>query len=164
MHKEIVMKMKNIWGDIFKSEKEISNIELLQNVFLFNDLNLFELQKLLTFLHSRQYQKDEVVFQKDEPGESVYIIKKGSVSISDVVSKENIDLNAASFFGELSLVDENPRVVTATALEETELLVLFRTDLLKIKREFPKLAVKIFHNLTYILGKRLGNIYSEINV
>ena len=158
------MKIKNIWGDIFKSEKEISNIELLQNVFLFNDLSLFELQKLFSFLHSRQYQKNETVFQKDEPGESLYIIKKGSVSISDVLSKENVELSSASFFGELSLVDENPRVVTVTALEETELLVLFRADLLKIKREFPKLAVKILHNLTYILGKRLSSIYSENNV
>ncbi|MAH80089.1 MAG: hypothetical protein CMP39_00175 [Rickettsiales bacterium] len=157
------MKLKNIWGDIFKTKKEISNESLLEKVILFNDLNVFEIQRLLPFLHVRQFQKNEIIFQKDEPGESLYIIKSGSVAIYESLSDEKITLKPTSFFGELSLVDENPRVVSATATKNAELLVLFRSDLLKIKQEHPKMAVKIIYNLSYILGKRLSTIYSDHN-
>lgn len=155
------MSFQSIWGDIFSQKKEISNQDILKKVTLFQGLNLFDFNILNKFIHLRQFQDNEVVFYQNEPGESLYVVKSGRVLISDSLKRHETEMTQYSFFGELSLVDENPRLVTATTLEQSELLVLFRSDLLKIKSDYPALASKIFYNLSFILGKRLSLIYSE---
>ena len=155
------MNILNFWGDVFKSKKEPKLTDFLSTMLLFKGLTESQLIQLSTYLHQRRFQKDEFVFQKNEPGESLYIVSKGSVSISDQISSDKTYIESPSFFGELSLVDENPRVVTAVATENTELLVFFRSDLLKIKEDNPNIAAVILYNLAFVLGKRLSLIYSE---
>ncbi|RAP31869.1 hypothetical protein DID76_02035 [Candidatus Marinamargulisbacteria bacterium SCGC AG-414-C22] len=152
------MKFEHLWGDIFLNYKKKSMISILENTELFSNISMFYLKQLSKIFHERSYQKNETVFEIGEPGESVYIIKSGSVTISNKTKKEAVTLTAGAFFGELSLVDENPRTVTATATESTELIVFFRADLMHLKSRNPQLAVKLFYNLANILGKRISLI------
>jgi CRP-like cAMP-binding protein len=68
-----------------------------------------------------------VVFEKGSASEALYIILSGRVQISDVVDGEQVEiatLEAGDFFGELSLLLHTEHSKTATALEDSELMVL----------------------------------------
>jgi CRP-like cAMP-binding protein len=75
---------------------------------------------------------NSVVFEKGSPSEALYIILTGRVQIADVVDGEKVEiatLEPGDFFGELSLLLHTRHTKTATALEDTELMVLPKESL-----------------------------------
>jgi CRP-like cAMP-binding protein len=70
---------------------------------------------------------DSVVFEKGSPSDALYIILTGRVRIADVIDDEEVQiatLKRGDFFGELSLLLHTTHSKTATAVEDTELMVL----------------------------------------
>lgn len=70
---------------------------------------------------------NSVVFEKGSPSEALYIILTGRVQIADIVDGDQLEiatLESGDFFGELSLLLHTRHTKTATALEDTELMVL----------------------------------------
>ena len=87
----------------------------------------------------------ETLFRAGEPGESLYLVRSGEVelSIQDNVGQK-ITLDTASrgdFFGEIALLDDEPRTATATALVDSELIELDRGDLLLLFSRQPDAAL-----------------------
>ncbi len=148
-----------IWSNIFKIPGEIETIALLKKVPIFDLLDFLKLRKLVRFLHQRDYRADEIIFRENEPGESLYVIKSGRVRIfsrkDDGTERELAVLEAGSFFGEVSLVDEAPRSAFAVATEDTRLLGLFRADLLRLVDRDPRLASQILFRLASVIARRL---------
>jgi CRP-like cAMP-binding protein len=64
-------------------------------------------------------------------------------------------LCSGDFFGELALLDEEPRSAMAEAQEPSKLIGFFRTDLLTLMHRSPELGNKILINLSRVLGERL---------
>src|SRR5688572_30269399 len=104
--------------------------ELLAQVALFAELSTAELVGLAGCMRPRAYAKDEVVFLKGDPGTAFYVIASGRVKITltSADGKELIlrRLTSGAFFGELALLDDEPRSADAIATESTVLLVLQR--------------------------------------
>ena len=91
----------------------------------------------------------------------MYIIKSGKVKITKKNKKEELCLailEKGSFFGEVSLVDEEPRSATATAMVDLEILGFFRADLMHLIDRDPRLASFILFHLSTVLGKRLRTL------
>ncbi|HWW74455.1 MAG TPA: DUF1003 domain-containing protein, partial [Pyrinomonadaceae bacterium] len=87
----------------------------------------------------------QTLFRAGEPGESLYLVRAGEVelSINDNVGQK-IVLDTArpgDFFGEIALLDSDPRTATATALTESELIELDRGDLLLLFQKKPDAAL-----------------------
>ena len=146
-----------MWRNIFKLNSKSNLIQLLKKVPIFNGLSQFDLATVSKLLHVRNYSAHEKIFLENEPGESMYIIKSGKVTISSISNSNNsqVILSSGDFFGEISLVDDEPRSATATASEETELLGFFRADLMHLIDRNPRLSSFILFQLSMILGKRL---------
>jgi CRP/FNR family transcriptional regulator/CRP/FNR family cyclic AMP-dependent transcriptional regulator len=129
---------------------------LLGRLPLFQGLPSQALDDVVRHVRVRGYSRGTVIFHKDDPGTLLYVILKGAVSIS-LPSNEGKDLvlsilSAGDFFGELSLLDEEPRSATAAALEEdTQTLILPRQDFLELVREHPQMAIQIMA----LLSRRL---------
>ncbi|MEX0800623.1 MAG: Crp/Fnr family transcriptional regulator [Dehalococcoidia bacterium] len=84
----------------------------------------------------RRFRRAQAIFHKDEPGESLFIVERGSVRIY-LPSPQGADLTlavlgAGDFFGDMALLDGGPRSASAMALEETSALVLERGDFTSI--------------------------------
>tara|TARA_B100000427_G_C15518976_1_gene599471 strand:- start:4090 stop:4563 length:474 start_codon:yes stop_codon:yes gene_type:complete len=146
------------WDDIFKYSKKKSDIQILQEIPVFKGLSRFDLNKVAKMIHLRSYKKDEYIFHEKEPGESMYIIKSGQIVITK--SKESQEtiistLSEGSFFGEVSLVDEDVRSANAMATEDSEILGFFRADLMNLIDRNPRLACFILYQLSTVIGKRL---------
>ena len=158
--------MPNIfWDDIFKLSKKASVLEVLSNSPICKDLSRSNLIKISKLVHLRQYAKNEIVFNENESGQCMYIIKSGKVEISKQVASKKViltKLDEGSIFGEISLVEDTPRDATAKSLANTELLSFFRSDLLKLIDKDPRLSSFILFRLSMILGKRLR--YKNIKI
>lgn len=99
------------------------------------------------------------IFLQDTQGDEAYLIGRGIVNItqSDQDSKESLGLATLSrgdMFGELSLIDDRPRSATATALSNTELIVLNRDDFWQKAHQ----DADYLNGLLQILTKRLRDI------
>jgi len=113
--------------------------------------------------HERTYKKDEHVFKKLAPAEGMYVILDGGVLITDSDSETIFaKLESGDFFGELALLDEEPRSASAISTMPSRLIGFFRTDLLTLMKRSPELGNKILLNLSRILGERLRRTNQEL--
>lgn len=112
-----------------------ARIALLEKIHLFYGLRDSELIAIAKVLDEQEYPSGSVIFEQNAKAENFYLIYNGTVKISrDLEGKEFTlaTLIRYDYFGEMSLVSNNRRYDSATALNNTTLLVLPR-------REFEKL-------------------------
>ena len=129
--------------------------EFLVRVPIFENLTPEQLQPLGEKMRTRRYQRGEVVFHQDDPGDRMHIIVQGRVRISidsyDGREKDVALLNPGDCFGEMALLDGSNRSATATAVDDIETLVLLRDDFIEFIGEYPQVAAQT----TAILTNRL---------
>jgi CRP-like cAMP-binding protein len=84
-----------------------------------------------------------VVFEQDSDSDALYIILSGRVRISDVSGGDEVEvatLEPGDFFGELSILLHTTHSKTATALEDSELMVLPKDSFRELVAGNPDLA------------------------
>ncbi|HLW47389.1 MAG TPA: Crp/Fnr family transcriptional regulator [bacterium] len=126
--------------------------ELLVRCPLFADLPASQLEKLAALLRRRRYRAGEPVFREGDPGTALYVVETGEVKVllGGSEGKEVVLalLGPGEFFGELALLDGEPRSADAVATAAGELLVLPREDFLRFLREVPAVAVNLLASLS----------------
>jgi CRP/FNR family cyclic AMP-dependent transcriptional regulator len=132
-----------------------TTLALLAEVPFFAALSSSHLAKLADRLTLRNYEPGTPIFNKDDHGSTLFIIRNGQVKIS-APSPEGEEVVLAmmrdgDFFGELSILDLKPRSADATAVEATSVYTLAREDFLDVVRTEPGLAIDILA----ALGARL---------
>jgi CRP-like cAMP-binding protein len=121
--------------------------QLLERVPFLAGLSEEDLRWLTDRLHRRKYSRGDIIFQKDEPGHSLFIIESGSVRIY-MPGTQGADLTLAvmvpgDFFGDLSLLDDRPRSASAVAAGDAVLLSLERSDFSSLLRARPDAALAV---------------------
>jgi CRP/FNR family transcriptional regulator, cyclic AMP receptor protein len=109
-------------------------LALLKQIPLFGTFQPADHEQLAGLLRRRNLKKGDVLFRKGDEGTALYSIIKGRMKIT-VPSKLGDEITLAilspgDFFGEMALLDGLPRSADATAVEETLLYVLNRSDFL----------------------------------
>ena len=109
-------------------------LALLKQIPLFGTFQPADHEQLAGLLRRRNLKKGDVLFRKGDEGTALYIIIRGRMKIT-VPSKLGDEITLAilsqgDFFGEMALLDSLPRSADATAVEETLLYVLNRSDFL----------------------------------
>ncbi|MCP4631878.1 MAG: cyclic nucleotide-binding domain-containing protein [candidate division Zixibacteria bacterium] len=122
--------------------------EILKLVPLFSKFDDESLTKLESFIEEKHYKAGETLFRENSFGDTFYIIKKGAVEIF----KENPDgqdkvvlakRRTGDFFGEMALIENNPRFATAKIVAETQLLELSKAAFISLLYELPIVAFEI---------------------
>lgn len=150
-----------LWENIFKFQKSehMSKIAFLKSIPFFSKLRKKQLLEVSNILHGRVYDKDEFIFEMNQPGAALFLIQEGEVSIEVKSETEEITkiatLRDHSFFGELALLDEAPRSASARSVTRTQAWALFRSDLLKLSETRPDIACEIYKILANMIGERL---------
>ena len=95
---------------------------VLKNVPLFSELDADALDLLLTHSRSLSFRKNTVLMSEGETGESMYVVRSGSIKIfvSDEDGHEIVLYieGPGSYIGEISLLDDAPRTASAVTLEK----------------------------------------------
>ena len=149
--------MKPLWENYFNKNKTHNPVILsLKTIPIFEDLTSNEFEEISRLVHKRNYKKGEIIFKKNSPGEGMYIILSGSVNIIDPDSETVFaSLSSNNFFGEMALLDEEPRSAQAIATSPSDLIGFFRTDMKSLISRFPDMGNKILLNLSQVLAERL---------
>lgn len=129
----------------------MESADLLAEVPFLRGLTRPDLQELATSLRRRRFNRDEVVFHRDDPGSSLFIVESGSVKIA-LTSDEGKEvilalLRHGDFFGELALLDDEPRSANAVAMEASLLVALPRKDFLEFLEQHPKACLSLMASL-----------------
>jgi signal transduction histidine kinase len=112
---------------------------------LFSGMLAAELPALEQTARLQAYKIGQNIFQEGDPGDGLYIIVEGQVQITCLVGHDQrrvlSRLGPGDFFGEMAVLDSQPRSATATAEAATQVYFFPRDDMLKILAHSPGLAV-----------------------
>lgn len=104
---------------------------------------------MLKNLHREVYPAGEVIFREGDPGDSAYLIEEGSVEVS-VSSTQQSRIGKGELFGEIALIDQQPRTATVRAIESTVLIPIPRQ---LVKELLEKTDPVVRHLLLTILER-----------
>lgn len=135
---------------------------LLASNELFRHLNANELDALARYTRTEKYHAHGTIFSQGDTGTTMMAVVGGRVRISrsSAIGKEVVlrILVPGSVFGEIALLDGGMRSATATALEDTELIVLDRRDLIPFLERNPKVGI----GMLVVLCRRLRRTSSQV--
>lgn len=133
------------------SGKSGLSLVVVRNVPLFADLDEVELERLAGAARRRRAERGEFILRAGESVDFLYILLSGRAKVtnSDEDGREIILalLGPGEFFGEMGLIDENPRSADVVAQEACELLVLGAADFQRCWREHAAVATRLMQSL-----------------
>lgn len=138
-----------------------SIIHLLQQVEIFKTLPSAILSLLAQSAGQLNFSSGEVIINKGEEGNSMFVIAEGSVKIHDgehVVAQ----MEKNNFFGEFTLLDSAPRSMSVTALTGITLLCITREMFFNILKNQPDVSQKIISALTSRLRGQNESIINQL--
>ena len=132
-------------------------IDDLRQVPLFESLDEEAAKELSGLLETLDCEAPKVLFRAGDAGDAMYLIERGKVRISvqatDGRELTLTELGQGDFFGELALLDRQPRSANATVSEESRLAVLSREHFLSFMRSKPNVALEMLTALAHRLRR-----------
>ncbi|CCG41285.1 cyclic nucleotide-binding domain-containing protein [Magnetospirillum molischianum] len=112
----------------------------------------------------RRFVPGEMIFAEGEPGDVAYVVESGVVSIFKQVEEHEVELGRIrtnGVFGEMALIDGEPRMAAARAVEDTVCLVIPMAALRTQLGKTPELVILVMETLLHDIrrmGRELGQI------
>jgi CRP/FNR family transcriptional regulator, cyclic AMP receptor protein len=122
-----------------------------------------DVRRLIAVARRRRFARGEVVFHRDDPGDSLHLIEKGRFAISVMTPLGDTATitvcGPGESFGEMALLAPSTRrSATITALEPAETFAVFRDDFERLRREHESidgLVIEFLTNEVRVLHERL---------
>ena len=135
----------------------VNQILELQSLSLFSQSTAEDLSEVAALVSARRAEKGTVLFREGEPGDAMYLIRSGEVTLSR--SGKIIDhVGASEACGIVSVLDQLPREMTATVTMDASLLVIRGDDLMQLLADRPLLMHSVFRALTSALRSQLDRV------
>jgi CRP-like cAMP-binding protein len=135
----------------------------LKDVPLFSNLNDAHLAALARTGNMKRFSKGQIIVNQSSPGNTFYIVISGQVKVALLHEdgKEIILtlLSEGNFFGELSLLDNDPRSASVIAAEDAALFILTRKQFYQLITDNPRILEKIIKEMC----RRLRRADEKIN-
>jgi CRP-like cAMP-binding protein len=125
-----------------RGKKSDPVIEMLENASLWSGLDRRDLKFIVQLSKERRYETGDAIVRKGEGTVGFHLILDGSVEVRSggmVLSK----LGPGQFFGEMSVIDNQPRSADVVAMEPSRCLILSAWSFNALVSKHPKIALKI---------------------
>ena len=127
------------------------------------------LADLETRMEQRTYKAGETIFSIGDPGNELYLIRRGEIKIMAPISGSRslhhiATFGRGNFFGGLALLDGRPRSDNATAHTDTDLYVLSLEQFNKLAEEHKRLAFILITAIARTLAQRLRHVDGELTL
>jgi CRP-like cAMP-binding protein len=130
----------------------LSPMEVLRKVPLFAGLGETDLAAFAELTRERSYPKGSVIVFEDDPGDALFLVAAGQVKVV-LIAEDGREvilsvLGEGSFFGEMAVIDEEPRSAHVIAMDDSSLLVLRREDFHARLRNSPEVAISLLKEIS----------------
>jgi len=139
----------------------------LEDMDIVNGFTPTELDVLKKRLKRETYQEGKPIFHEGDPGRDMYFLTKGSVSVKIRLRERNqlkriFTFNSGVIFGEVALLDGQPRSADIWSEEAAEVYRLSLDDFNVLRRENPEIAIKLIQNMARALTRHLRRSSEEV--
>ena len=134
----------------------VEKVLILKSVPMFSQTPDNVLADVADLLEEVEIAENETVFKKGDSGDSLYVILDGRVRVNDGDRLLNT-LGEYDVFGEMALLDPEPRSATVTGMEPTRLFRLDQAPFYELMEDRPEIAAGIIRILTARLRNRVDD-------
>jgi len=111
----------------------------VSRVPIFASLGVVTLSEIVGKLRTRYYPARVMVLRRGDPGDSMFFISNGEVEVR-LPNGASVRLADGAFFGEMALLNRQPRTASVATTRPTTMLVLYASDFYEIASHIPALA------------------------
>lgn len=137
---------------------------MLENVPLFSGLSSAALAEIELHGAVKSFKKNAIVINQDDESYSLYVILSGSVKvyISGEDGREAVlnHQSAGDYFGDLALIDKQPRVASVMTTETSRFMIISREDFLLCLSKNPEIAINLIKPMTSRMRMLARNVSS----
>jgi CRP-like cAMP-binding protein len=130
---------------------QVDNLALLRGHPVFGALAVDQIERLCAYATTRHVAAATTLFAKGDPGNALFAIRAGTVKITvpSIDGREAMFnlLHPGEIFGEIALLDGQPRTADAVTMTDCEFTVIERRDFLTFVHAEPKVALKLIELL-----------------
>jgi len=124
-------------------------------------------EQIAAHLKVVRYPQGATLFRQGDAGDFVGVVVSGKLEVKKQTEFEGRQiiiaiLERGAFVGELSLVDDQPRSATVSALEDAELVLLYRDALDALLQQYPQAGIAFLKGVNRILSIRLRKAVDRI--
>ncbi len=122
--------------------------KMVRKINFFASMNMGLLEKILSWITYYQFDKGEKVCRQGEPGDSLYVLTEGRLSVNVKggffsFSRKVAELGPGSIVGEMSLLTREPRTATVVCEEPAKVFVLLADHFDEALKQNPAFAEQI---------------------
>lgn len=116
---------------------------------LFSELGPQSLERLISAATLERFEPGAAVFRQNDAAETLHVIVSGAIALL-VEQEQRVEvtrLSEGEFFGEAALTSNEPRLMTAEAVEPTEILTIRRDTIRELIADEPRLLTTVLRFL-----------------
>lgn len=136
----------------------VQRLLLIQKVPIFKELRDDFLVRLAGTMEELSFPAKHTIVKQGDEGRSLYILASGQVRVH-IGSRELATLKKEDCFGEMAVLDAEPRSASVTTLEPCDCLMLTQQQLYEAIDETPGIAV----NIIRLLSRRIRELNQQAN-
>jgi len=137
----------------------IEKVIFLQGVEIFKEVPTEELSYLAAIVKELSFLEKDVIFKENDPADALYLVQEGQVRLHRGEHEITV-AGPSEAFGIWALFDEEPRVATATCVEDARLLRISREDFYDLLADHGQITQGVFKALV----TRLRNLLEQVGV
>ena len=148
---------------LLKKKSDSFDYKFFQDMHIFKYFSDREIDDISTLFIYKRFKKDEIIFRENFPQVVLYIVQSGKVRLyqnKDDIEIQIAELSEKMMFGEIGLFIDVNRVFSASALEDTVLIAINKTDIISFMKIHHGTAIKLLWNL----GEYISSAYLESNI
>jgi CRP-like cAMP-binding protein len=136
----------------------VDRLLFVRKVPIFQELRDDFLVRLAAIMEELSFSAKQPIFTQGEEGRSLYVLVSGRVRVH-MGNRELARLEQGACFGEMAVLDAEPRSASVTTLEPCECLMLTQQQLYEAIEETPDIAI----NVIRLLSRRIRELNQKIN-
>lgn len=136
----------------------MERILFLRSVPIFSDVDGNDLQWINEITREITVGAREIIFKENDLGDALYIIVEGRVQVYRGKDTTLDILGPRDCFGEMSIIDEDPRSASTRADLPTRLLAIEREDFQRLLMARPQISIAMFRTISRRLREQTGRL------
>ena len=135
----------------------IEKVIFLQNVDVFSQVATEQLAHIAAIAEEVSYLENDIVYEINQASDALFVVAEGKIKIHHE-GEEITTVGAREAFGTWSLFDDEPRVATATAAEDSRLLRVDREEFHELLSDYTEITQAVLKNIAGRIRGLIGRV------